>query len=48
MRDMCRHKRGINTARWTAAGLSGPFIGVHLCENRLVQQTRTEQDHTSY
>ncbi|KYM86877.1 hypothetical protein ALC53_03800 [Atta colombica] len=27
---MCRHKCGINTAKWTAASLSGPFI-VRIC-----------------
>jgi len=48
------NERDVSSQTWNkhcemdSSRLEWAIHGVHLCENRLVQQTRTEQDHTSY
>lgn len=48
------NERDVSSQTWNkyckmdSSGIEWAIHSAHLCENRLVQQTRTEQDHTSY
>lgn len=48
------NERNVSSQTWNkhckmdSSGLEWAIYSAHLCKNRLVQQTRTEQDHTSY